>query len=71
MRDVTSKSGTHIGEEVDVYTWYELNAHVNIGGGIGRMMGGSFVSRLTSGPVYTYPYFAINFKDNGRNSRPE
>jgi hypothetical protein len=71
FRDATGKSGTHIGKEVDVYTWYELNAHLNVGGGVGRMMGGSFVSRLTSGPVYTYPYIAINFKDNGKSREHE
>jgi hypothetical protein len=71
LRDATGKSGTHIGEEVDVYTWYELNAHMNVGGGLGRMMGGSFISHLTSGPIYTYPYFAINFKDNGKTRGPE
>jgi hypothetical protein len=71
LRDVTGKSGTHIGEEIDVYTWYELNAHLNVGGGVGRMMGGSFLSHLTSGPTYTYPYLAINFKDNGKTRRTE
>ena len=31
VRDATGRSGTHVGEEVDVYSWYELNRHVNIG----------------------------------------
>lgn len=59
-------AGSHLGEEFDFYSWYELNAHVNIGGGYGRFAGGGFLSELTTGHVYSYPYFAINFKDHGR-----
>jgi Alginate export len=67
FRDSGGKSGTHIGEEFDVYTWYELNRHVNVGTGIGHLMPGSFLVRTTPGFAYTYPYFAINFKDNGKD----
>jgi hypothetical protein len=67
VRDKTGGSGTHIGQEADVYTWYELNRHVNIGGGFGHFMGGQFLERTTKGPNYNYPYFAINFKDNGQS----
>jgi hypothetical protein len=64
--DVSGTSGTNIGEEFDLYTWYELNRHINIGTGIGHLMPGSFLSRSASPSAYTYPYFAINFKDNGK-----
>jgi hypothetical protein len=67
FRDVTGKSGTHVGEEFDVYTWYELNRHINIGTVIGHLMAGSFIARSASPSNYTYPYFAINFKDNGKS----
>src|SRR5207244_8931808 len=40
FRDTSGTSGTHIGEEVDFYTWYELNRHINIGIGIGHLMTG-------------------------------
>lgn len=66
-RDATGRSGTHIGEECDFYSWYELNGHVNVGAGVGHLMPGSFLSKLASGPSYNYSYFAINFKDNGKN----
>jgi hypothetical protein len=69
FRDPAGKSGTHIGEEFDVYTWYELTRHFNVGMGIGRLMAGSFLARSASGSNYTYPYFAINFKDNGKDRR--
>ena len=69
VRDTTGKSGTHIGEEFDVYTWYELNRHVNIGAGVGHLMPGTFLVDTTKGPHYNYPYFAINFKDNGLNKQ--
>ena len=64
-RDASGKSGTHIGQEVDTYSWYELNSHVNIGAGFGHLFGGEFLARTSKGPSYTYPFFAINFKDNG------
>ena len=54
-----------IGDEFDVYTWFELNRHLNLGVGMGHLMPGTFVTTTTTGPTYTYPYFAINFKDNG------
>jgi hypothetical protein len=66
VRDTSGRSGTHVGEELDVYTWYELNRHVNIGVGVGHLMPGGFLSANTKGPNYTSPYFAINFKDNGQ-----
>jgi len=65
VRDVTGRSGTHIGEEFDSYTWFELNRHLNFGVGMGHLMPGSFLARTAKGPTYTYPYFAVNFKDNG------
>jgi len=67
VRDATGKSGTHIGTELDVYTWYELNRHVNVGVGLGHIFGGEFLEKTTKGPNYNYPYFAINFKDNGKS----
>jgi len=64
VRDTTGKWGTHIGQEYDAYTWYELNAHVNVGAGVGHLQGGEFLQHNSKGPNYNYPYFAINFKDN-------
>ena len=66
VRDATGKSGTHIGREFDAYTWYELNRHVNIGVGVGHLQGAEFLQRTTKGPSYNIPYFAINFKDDGK-----
>jgi hypothetical protein len=69
VRDTTGKSGTHIGEEFDAYTWFEVNRHVNLGVGVGHLMPGAFLARTTKGPTYNYPYFAINFKDDGSDRR--
>ncbi len=69
VRDSTGKSGTHVGEEFDVYTWFELNRHLNFGVGVGHLMPGTFLARTTKGPTYNYPYFAINFKDDGKDKR--
>jgi hypothetical protein len=64
VRDTKGNSGTHVGEEFDAYTWYELNRHVNVGVGFGHLEGGEFLARTTKAPNYNSPYFSINFKDN-------
>jgi len=58
--------GTHVGAEIDGYSWYELNKHFNLGGGIGYFGGGQFLTDVTTNHSYTYYYFALNFKDNGK-----
>jgi hypothetical protein len=65
VRDVTGKSGTHIGDELDAYTWYEVNRHVNLGAGFGHLIAGAFLRETTKVPAYNYTYFAVNFKDYG------
>jgi hypothetical protein len=66
VRDAAGTDGTHIGQEVDAYTWYEINRHVNVGFGIGHIMAGQFLHLTEKGPDFTYPYFALNFKDAGK-----
>ena len=69
VRDAAGKSGTHIGEEFDVYTWFELDRHLNLGMGVGHLMAGAFLALTTKGPAYNYSFFAINFKDDGRSGK--
>lgn len=69
VRDKTGMSGTHVGKEVDFYTWYELNRHVNVGFGLGHIASGSFLLKTTNTASYNYPYLAINFKDNGKKDK--
>jgi hypothetical protein len=65
-RDTTGKSGTHIGEEYDLYTWYEVNREVYVGVGIGHLLPGEFLAKVTKGAAYTYPYFVIQYTDGRR-----
>jgi hypothetical protein len=58
--------GRHVGAEVDSYSWYELNKHFNLGGGVGYFGGGQFLTNVTTNHSYTTYYFALNFKDNGK-----
>jgi hypothetical protein len=58
--------GRHVGAEIDGYSWYELNKHFNLGGGIGSFGGGQFLTNVTTSHSYTTYYFALNFKDNGK-----
>jgi hypothetical protein len=66
---VTNKTdhGRHLGAEIDGYSWYELNKHFNLGGGIGYFGGGQFLTNVTTSHSYTYYYIALNFKDNGKH----
>jgi hypothetical protein len=65
---VTNKidHGRHLGAEVDSYSWYELNKHFNLGGGIGYFGGGDFLTQVTTNHSYTTYYIALNFKNNGK-----
>jgi len=58
--------GRHVGAEIDSYSWYELNAHFNLGGGIGYFGGGQFLTNVTTNHSYTTYYVALNFKDSGK-----
>jgi hypothetical protein len=58
--------GRHVGAEIDGYSWYELNKHFNLGGGVGYFGAGQFLTHVTTSHSYTAYYFALNFKDNGR-----
>ena len=66
FRDVTGRSGTHIGQEADVYTWYEINRQVHVGAGVGHLLPGEFIAKAGKGAAYTYPYFAIEMFDGKR-----
>jgi hypothetical protein len=66
VRDSSGKSGTHIGRELDAYTWYEVNREIHIGMGLGHLIPGEFLARLTPGAAYTYPYFALELLDGRR-----
>ena len=61
--------GTHVGAEIDGYSWYELNQHFNLGGGIGYFGGGQFLTNVTTSHSYSYYYIALNFKDNGKRTK--
>jgi len=58
--------GRHVGAEIDSYSWYELNKHFTLGGGVAYFGGGQFLSNVTTSHSYTTYYFALNFKDNGK-----
>lgn len=62
-------NGRHLGQEFDVYSWYELNRHFNLGMGYGWFGGGSFLSHVVSAHSYDYSYIALNFKDNGKSAQ--
>jgi hypothetical protein len=62
----TAPNGRHVGAEIDGYSWYELNKHFNMGGGVGYFGGGQFLTNVTTSHSYTTYYIALNFKDNGK-----
>jgi hypothetical protein len=66
LRDTTGKSGTHIGQELDVYTWYEVNREIHVGTGVGHLFPGEFIAKAGKGSSYTYPYFVVEVFDGKR-----
>jgi hypothetical protein len=65
-RDTTGHSGSHVGTEFDIYTWYEINREIHAGVGVGHLLPAHFLQSVTKGAAYTYPYFAIEFLDGKR-----
>ncbi len=55
-----------MGRQLDAYTWYEINRHVTFGFGFAHILPGTFLAKMEKGANYSYPYFALNFKDNGK-----
>jgi hypothetical protein len=66
LRDITGKSGRHIGEEFDVYTWFEVNRQIHIGTGVAHLLPGEFIDKAGKGASYTYPYFVVEMFDGKR-----
>jgi len=66
FRDPSGKSGTHLGQELDAYAWYEINREVHIGAGVGHIFPGEFINKAGKGAAYTYPYFLIEMFDGKR-----
>jgi hypothetical protein len=54
VRNSSGLDGKHIGEETDIYTWYELNRHLNIGAGFG-----DFEAADSSPPQPTRSFTAV------------
>lgn len=65
VRNTAGTAGTHIGNEADAYTWYEINRHLNFGFGFAHIFPGQYLAIMEKGPNFSYPYFALNFKDAG------
>ena len=65
LRDSRGRSGTFLGREADVYSWYEINRHVNIGAGAGLFFSGPVLMNNGRPRRIHGQYFAINFKDAG------
>lgn len=61
--------GHHVGAEIDGYSWYELNRHFNLGGGYAYFGGGQFLTNVTTSHSYNTFYFALNFKDHGKQEK--
>jgi Alginate export len=66
VRNTAGTAGNHIGNEADFYTWYEINRHVNLGVGVAHIFPGEYLMTMEKGANFTYPYFALNFKDAGK-----
>jgi len=66
LRDPKGESGTHIGQEIDTYAWFEINRQVHVGAGVGHLLPDEFINKTSKGAAYTYPYFVIEMFDGKR-----
>ena len=61
VRDLTGRSGTHVGHEYDIQSSYRLNRNLEFGGGLGYIRAGEFLVRTNRAQSYTYPYVMLNY----------
>jgi hypothetical protein len=57
--DSTGRSGTHIGEELDLQMVWTPSKTLQIGGGMGHIFNGDFLNRMTPGKSYTFYYLSF------------
>ena len=60
-RDPMGRSGTHIGREFDVQTSYRPDKHLELGVGLGHILSGDFLVRMSRAHSYTYPYLMLYY----------
>jgi hypothetical protein len=60
-RDLSGRSGRHIGKEVDVQAVWTPNPRVLLSGGVGHMFAGEFLKNTTPGHSYTFPYVMLTY----------
>ena len=61
VRDVTGRSGRHVGEELDMQLLWSASKHVALAGGIGHMFAGQFLKQTTPGHAFTFPYVQLTY----------
>ena len=60
-RDVTGRSGTHIGQEFDAQMSYRISRDLEIVAGVGHVVAGEFLEKTTPGRPCTYPYIGVTY----------
>lgn len=60
-RDVSGRSGRHVGEEIDGQLLYAAGKQLSFGAGVGHIFPAAFVKRNTPGAHFTFPYVAAAY----------
>jgi hypothetical protein len=60
-RDPRGLSGTHIGQEFDLESYYRVSRLFELGAGVGRVMPGRFLTSTGRRHAYTYPYIMLTY----------
>jgi hypothetical protein len=61
FRDLSGKSGTHIGNELDFVATYQVGARY-VGAGYGRIFAGEFLQHQSKGTQLNYVYLNVGYK---------
>ena len=68
VRNTTGSAGTHIGQEADAYTWYELNRHVNVGVGFAHIFPEHYLTMMEKGPNLHLPLLRAQLQRRRKNA---
>jgi len=60
-QDAKGKSGTHVGEELDIQAIYTPTRQTQVDFGYGHIFTGEFLNKTTKGVDYSFPYMMVEY----------
>jgi hypothetical protein len=60
-RVADGSAGRYVGQELDFQAIYDVSKQIQIAGGYGCLIPGTFLKKATPGQAYSFPYLSFNY----------